>query len=64
MSASGFCAAAMYTAVVLSRKYLDLGASTLSQLLALVMVGIISYALLSATLNRRIFREIIELRNR
>jgi hypothetical protein len=54
----------MYGAVFLARRYGPLEQQGLFQLLTLVSVGMVSYALLSAMFNKKVCKEIIELRNR
>ena len=64
MALPALCSCAMYGAVVLARRHLIFGQTSLFQLLTLVLVGMVTYALLSAAFNMKVCKEIIELRNR
>ncbi len=48
----------------MARRHLISGQTSLFQLLTLVLVGMVTYALLSAMFNIKVCKEIIELRKR
>lgn len=61
MASPAFSACGMYGAVFLARRYLTVQQQSPFQLLTLVGIGVVTYALLSAAFNMRVCKEIIGL---
>lgn len=64
MASPALSALGMYGAVFLARRYAFPVEQGVFQLLALVGVGVVAYALLSAAINMKVCKEILELRGR